>query len=113
MPDPQEVDRKPFVPLTEDGIDRSPEAMEQRRQKIASMLPAPPASQAPARRKRSDAGKARETFYVSIPGVRFDMGIVGGREAFIAWLESQVGNASDVLGAVKDVLKEIDHLRAK
>jgi|SRR5580692_3718247 hypothetical protein len=48
MPDTPEVDRKTFVPLTEDGIDRSPEAMEQRRQRIAAMLPTPPASQAPA-----------------------------------------------------------------
>jgi hypothetical protein len=67
MPDPQEVER-------------SPEALEARRRKLGleygppSMLsredesPTPPASQAPARKRRSDAGKPKPK-KVSPPGL--------------------------------------------
>lgn len=66
------------------------------------------------RKKRADAGKPRETFYVSIPGVRFDVGSVDGRTAFERWLSgSLTGQSADIVDAIRQVLREIDRLRMK
>jgi hypothetical protein len=67
------------------------------------------------RAKRSDAGKPRETFYVSIPGIRFDLTVGQARESFMA-LIAQAMQSSDtqpwVMQAIRQLLSEIDRLRA-
>ena len=72
----------------------------------------------PARKQRSDAGKPRENFYVSIPGVRFDMSNDQGKIAFQRWWTGALhaGDAADkaLLNTVRDqLLREVDRLRAK
>ena len=91
--------------------------------RAAARLPAilhPPVSEqvsSPAapernRRTRSDAGKPRESFYVSIPGVRFDMSTEEGRAAVKTWIAQQ-GASPCVDDIIDSLLREIDRLRAK
>jgi hypothetical protein len=63
-----------------------------------------------ARKTRSDAGKPRQKFYLSIPGVRFDMDEAEGRVAFHNHLDKQVADGQvDAVGAiVRALLREID-----
>ena len=67
---------------------------------------------------RSDKGVPRESFYVSIPGVRFDMKEHEGFVAFGLWLDAQtepLGHPTSLaIGEIiRQLLSEIDRLRAK
>lgn len=119
---------------TEPEVDRSEEALAARRAKLAGIVAgqdnlnsapleqnspqtAPQPLQAPTGRKqRSDAGKPRESFYVSIPGVRFDMNEAFGNEAYREWLWAKLPEGlgdtrAYIMGTVYDLLREIDRLR--
>ena len=70
---------------------------------------------APNRKPRSDKGVPRDSFYVSIPGVRFDLNHDTGRVAFIEFLSRCVEEKKieSVIGFVVELFREIDRLRSK
>ena len=65
------------------------------------------------RATRKDAGKPRESVYVSIPGVRFDLTMTDGKEAFFDWVSTQIKPESLLALAVGELTGIIDRLRAK
>ena len=106
----------------------SPEQMEQAQGRLQSILSAAEkASNTPVpeppkpgivRKPLSDKGVPRESFYVSIPGVRFDMKEHEGFVAFGLWLDAQtepLGHPTSLaIGEIiRQLLSEIDRLRAK
>lgn len=72
------------------------------------------------RRTRSDAGKPRvtkapEPFFITIPGVQFDMNVDCGIEAFERWLHDALcGNQSCqfIPDMIKQLIEEVRSLRA-
>lgn len=93
--------------MAELNLDES--ALEARRQALKDVTQA-----ANGRKQRSDAGKPRESFYVTIPGVRFDMGIDSGRSAFKSWLQAALSGeetAQFVPDVIDGLLREIDRHR--
>lgn len=69
------------------------------------------------RAKRSDAGKPRETFYVSIPGIRFDLAEDVGREAFKRWFGAAILEQGNMLvlcvKALDELFAVLDRLRSR
>jgi hypothetical protein len=79
--------------------------------KASETIPAPLTTPT-GRRRRTDAGKPkgpRDSFYVSIPGVRWDLAQDGGREAFNSWIQLTYGDVA----LTEMVSGLIDRLRAR
>ena len=73
------------------------------------------ASAEKTRRTRSDAGKPRETLYVELPGVRFNLGVSEGKDALSDYITALIaqGDATALGKLVDSLLLTIDRLRAK
>lgn len=69
-----------------------------------------PGKESRQRATRSDAGKPRESFYVSIPGVRYDMNTSEGRLELKAMI-AQSGATPAIDSIIDSLLNHIDRLR--
>jgi hypothetical protein len=65
------------------------------------------------RKPRSDKGVPRESFYLNVPAVRWDMSMAAGREEFNDWLAGVVEGDERLRRVVEQLLAEIDRLRGK
>lgn len=90
-------------------------ALEQRELQELGLTPEQlTAPQTNGRKQRSDAGKPRESVFLTIPGVRFDLAADAGREAYLSWVSGALASESChqmIPASIEQLLAHIDRLR--